>query len=191
MRPAVLLLAFAVCNAAPPAKPVPAPDPLAALEASAARQARRGAFGASSDAYRRMAALGPTSPARCRWQVAVFNNTLAAGNKRDQVEELLRFAALDRTFAADWTVPADAKQACHRALHDTLAEVVYIWNKEMTMGCTAYSWDKWPLLETLFHEFLADFPGDPWAPEARRQLERLQRLKAGESRSAIDQEAKR
>jgi len=178
MRPVVLFLVFSVCQApspGPQAADPAAPDTIGPLEQAAARLARKGRFDESTRAYRRIAALRPTSPALCRWQVAIINNTLAAGTKRDVVPEIQRLAAFDRTFA-EGPARAEARDTCHRALHDLLGELVFIWNKEMTRGCTAFSWPNWPLLEQLFHEFLADFPDDPQAPEARRQLERLYEL---------------
>jgi len=175
MRPAVLFLVFAVCKAPSPG-PRPAapatPDPVATLEQPAARLARKGRFDESSRVYRQMAGLRRTSPALCRWEIAVVNNTLASGDKRTVVAEVQRLATLDRTLAAG-PMPPDARQACHQAAHDLLAGLVFVWNKEMTRGCTAFSWHNWPLLEVLLHEFLADFPDDARAPEARRALEHL------------------
>jgi hypothetical protein len=180
MRPAVLLLVFAVCTAppgqAPPAAQAPEVDPLGALEQAAAKQARRGSFAESSRLYRQMAALRPLSPARCRWQIAVVRNTLSAGEKKQMVEEIQRLAALDRTLAAGPVAAASDTQACHRELHDTLADLVFVWGQELTTGCTVSSQYSWPHLETMLHEFLADFPRDERAPEARRALERLYEL---------------
>jgi hypothetical protein len=185
MRPAALFLVFAFCQAPSPT-PRPEPDRLTQLQGllqeRAARDARRGRFAASTRAYRRLAEISPTAPSRCRWQVAVVNNTFVTGTKREQVEEIRRLATLDRTLAGDLATPEDARQACHRDLHDLLTGVVFIWNKEMTAGCTAFAWGGWPALEQLFHEFLADFPDDPRAPEARLQLERLFALERGEPR---------
>jgi hypothetical protein len=194
MRPAVLLLVFSVCKAPSPS-PRPEPDRLVQwqgqLQETAARDARRGRFEASTRAYRRLADVSPTAPSRCQWQIAVVHNTLAAATKREQVEEIRRLAALDRTLGIDAFTPEDERQACHGALHDLLVEVVFVWNRELTGGCTAYSWQNWPLLEVLFHEFLADYPRDPRAPEARRQLERLLRLERGESLYDIERDMKR
>jgi len=181
MRPAVLLFLLPFCQAGPPdAGSFPGtragPDPVPALERAAARYARGGYFFASSDVYRRLAALRPLSPSRCAWQSAVVDNTLATGTKREVVHEIRLLAAIDRTLAVASVAPPAERQACRRALHDRLADLVFIWNKELTRGCTAYSWDKWPLLEQLFHQFLADFPDDPKAPEARAQLARLYEL---------------
>ncbi|HXU05631.1 MAG TPA: hypothetical protein VN903_31950 [Polyangia bacterium] len=180
MRPAVLLLALAVCkppSAAPP-PPEAGRDPIAALAETAAHQARKGFFRESSRTYRQMADLRPSSPARCRWQLAVVRNTLAMGEKRQVVEEIQRLAALDRLFRVTAVMPADVTRECHLDLHDTLAELVFVWNREMTTGCTAYAHHNWPLLETLLHEFLADFPGDAWAPEVRGALQKLHELES-------------
>lgn len=181
MRTGVLLLVFSFCRATPPDPGPPAAtgavgDPVPSLERAAARYARGGYFFASSDVYRRLAALRPASPSRCAWQLAIVDNTLASGHKREAVQEIRLLAAIDRTVTTAPGGPPAEREACHRMFHDRLVEWLFVWNKELTRGCTAFSWDKWPLLEQLFHQFLADFPDDPKAPEARAQLERLYEL---------------
>jgi hypothetical protein len=176
MRPAALLLVFAVCRA-PVAEPGPAgpggPDPVARLEQTAAESARAGRFTDSNALYARLAKLQPMSPARCTWEIAVVSNTLVIGDKRAQAAELRRLGALDRAFSRAAAPSAAQKQACHREFHDILAVMVRVWNKELTASCTAFSWRNWPYLEALLREFLRDFPDDAQAPEARRQLEDL------------------
>jgi hypothetical protein len=177
VRLGVFFLVFAVCKAPSP-EPLPDQDPIAALEQAAVRAARQGHFAESTGVYRRLAALRPTAPARCAWQNAIVHNTFLTGTKREQLEEIQRLAAVERTFVVATTVQAEDKQACRRVLRDLTAELLSVWNTELTMGCTAYSWDKWPLLEQLSHEFLADFPDDQKAPEVRGYLERLHDLRS-------------
>jgi hypothetical protein len=169
----------------PPSALTGRPEAIPQLETLAAQRTRRGYFRDSTAIYRWLAALDPASPRVCAWQASVVNLAMMSGSKAETAVEIERLADVDRRLAAAADTPAEQRDACHRALHDILSELVFVWNRELTAGCVAYSWDKWPLLERMFRAFLAVFPDDARAPEARAQLDRLLRLERGEPRSSL------
>jgi hypothetical protein len=145
----------------------------AMLEGLAVRYAHRGMFTDSSRVYQQLLALSPMSPRVCTWQVKVVENTLIFGTKAQQIGQIQLLAVVDHELADR---PAERKRECHRALHDILFDVAPVWAREMTMGCTAYSWQHWPQLETLLQQTLSTFPDDPKAPEVRAYLAHLHDL---------------
>jgi tetratricopeptide (TPR) repeat protein len=145
----------------------------AMLERLAARYAQLGRFGDSSRIYQQMIALNPMSPSVCVWQVAHVQNTLIAGTKSEQLLQLKILFIIDNALESR---RAKSQRLCHDTLHDLLFELSEIWTKEMTTGCTAYSWHHWPQLETLLQDTLEHFPDDPRAPEVRGYLAHLHDL---------------
>lgn len=145
----------------------------AMLERLAAHYAERGQFDYSSNVYHQLTALAPTSPKACAWQVNVVHNTLIAGTKPDQMFQIQLLVVIDHAMADR---PVEPKRVCDRALHDILFDLADVWTEEMTTGCTAYSWQHWPQLETLLEDVLENFPHDPRTAELRGYLARLHDL---------------
>jgi len=145
----------------------------AMLERLAARYAQLGRFSDSGRIYQQMIALNPMSPSVCVWQVAVLHNTLIAGTKAEQLFQIRMLVIIDNALESR---RAKGRFQCHDALHDILFELSEIWTKEMTTGCTAYSWQHWPQLEMLLKDTLEAFPNDQRAPEVRGYLAHLHDL---------------
>ena len=143
------------------------------LERLAARYAESGRFDYSSRIYHQLTALAPMSPRACAWQVNVVRNTLIAGTKPEQMFEIQLLVVIDHAMAER---PVAPKRVCDGALHDILFDLAAVWTREMTTGCTAYSWQHWPQLEMLLEDVLENFPHDPRAPEVRGYLARLHDL---------------
>src|SRR5262245_9358940 len=145
----------------------------AMLERLAARYTQIGRFAESGRIYQQLLALNPMSPSICLWQVAVLQNSLIVGTKPEQLLQISMLVVVDNVLEAR---RAEQQRQCHDALHDILFELSAIWSQELTMGCTAYSWQHWPQLETLLKDTLEYFPDDPRAPEVRGYLAHLHDL---------------
>lgn len=143
------------------------------LERLAVRYAQLGRFADSSRIYQQLLALHPMSPSICAWQVALVGNTLIAGTKPEQLFQIRMLFVIDNALEDR---RAEQQRQCHDTLHDILFELSEIWSKELTTGCTAYSWQHWPQLEKLLQDTLEAFPKDPRAPEVRGYLARLHDL---------------
>jgi tetratricopeptide (TPR) repeat protein len=145
----------------------------AMLERLAVRYGQLGRFGDSSRIYQQLLALNPMSPNICVWQVALVQNSLIAGTKPEQLFRIRMLFVVDDALE---NRRAEQHRQCSDALHDILFELSAIWTKELTMGCTAYSWQHWPQLDELIQDTLERFPKDPRAPELRGYLARLHDL---------------
>jgi len=64
------------------------------LEALAELYWEQGMFGDSSKVYRKILSLNEKSPRLCEWQYKILRNTLSAGTKRDQVQEVRRLGTI-------------------------------------------------------------------------------------------------
>jgi tetratricopeptide (TPR) repeat protein len=90
----------------------------------------QGMFGDSTKVYHRLMSLNPDSPRLCEWQNKVVRNTLSAGTKKDQVQEINRLGiAYDRIKAAPAT-KKDVVTECKNAFHDISKELALVWHKE-------------------------------------------------------------
>jgi len=64
------------------------------LEALAELYWEQGMFPESSKIYRKIISLNEKSPRLCEWQFKILRNTLSAGTKRDQVQEVKRLGTV-------------------------------------------------------------------------------------------------
>ena len=101
------------------------------MEALAELYWEQGMFGDSTKVYHKMMVLNPESPRLCEWQNKVVRNTLSAGTKRDQVQEVNRLGiAYDRVKAAASVEEGPAWTECRNAFHDISKELALVWHKE-------------------------------------------------------------
>ena len=86
------------------------------MEALAELYWEQGMFADSTKVYHKLMALNPESPRLCEWQNKVVRNTLSAGTKKDQVQEINRLGiAYDRVKALP-TAKKDQVDECRNVL---------------------------------------------------------------------------
>ncbi len=90
----------------------------------------QGMFAESTKVFHKLMALNPESPRLCEWQNKVVRNTLSAGTKKDQVQEVNRLGiAFDRVKASP-AAKKDLVLECRNAFHDISKELALVWHKE-------------------------------------------------------------
>ena len=118
----------------------------------------QGKFPDSSRVYKKIIAMNMDSPRICEWQGKVVRNTLSAGTKRDQVQEIERLGAVyDRVAEMKQGVKKDQMEECKNSFHDTAKELALIWHKEAQKTKNA---DTYQLVQYVYKEFLKHFPSD-------------------------------
>ena len=90
----------------------------------------QGMFGDSTKVYHKMMVLNPESPRLCEWQNKVVRNTLSAGTKRDQVQEVNRLGIAYDRVKASTAAKKDLVDECRNAFHDISKELALVWHKE-------------------------------------------------------------
>ena len=116
-----------------------------------------GKFVDSSRVYKKVIAQNMDSPRICEWQNKIVRNTLSAGNKKDQVQEIERLGAVYDKLGEMKGVKKDQTEECRSAFHDTAKELALIWHKEAqrTKNSDTYALDKY-----VYKVFLDHFPSD-------------------------------
>jgi tetratricopeptide (TPR) repeat protein len=126
------------------------------MEALAELYWEQGKFSDSSRVYRKIISQNMESARICEWQGKVVRNTLSAGNKRDQVQEIERMGAVyDKVV--QMKLKKDQMEECRNAFHDTSKELALIWHKEAQKTKNA---DTYQLVQYVYKEFLKHFPDD-------------------------------
>lgn len=122
----------------------------------------QGKFPDSTRVYRKVISMNMDSPRICEWQNKIVRNTLSAGNKRDQVQEIERLGAVYDKVAEMKGVKKDQMEECRNSFHDTSKELALIWHKEAqkTKNSDTYALDKY-----VYKVFLDHFPKDKDAYE--------------------------
>jgi tetratricopeptide (TPR) repeat protein len=122
----------------------------------------QGQFGDSSRVYKKVIAQNMDSPRICEWQNKIVRNTLSAGNKKDQVQEIERLGAVFDKVGDMKGVKKDQLEECRNTFHDTTKELALIWHKEAqkTKNSDTYALDKF-----VYKVFLDHFPKDKDAYE--------------------------
>ncbi len=117
----------------------------------------QGQFQDSSRVYKKVIAQNMDSPRICEWQNKIVRNTLSAGNKRDQVQEIERLGAVYDKVAEMKGVKKDQLEECRNTFHDTAKELALIWHKEAqkTKNQDTYALDKF-----IYKVYLEHFPKD-------------------------------
>ena len=103
-----------------------------------------GKFVDSSRVYKKVISMNMDSPRICEWQNKIVRNTLSAGTKRDQVQEIERLGAVYGKVNEMKGVKKDQMEECRNAFHDTSKELALIWHKEAqrTKNRDTYELDK-------------------------------------------------
>ncbi len=116
----------------------------------------------SSRVYKKVIAQNMDSPRICEWQNKIVRNTLSAGNKKDQVQEIERLGAVFDKVGDMKGVKKDQLEECRNTFHDTTKELALIWHKEAqkTKNSDTYALDKF-----VYKVFLDHFPKDKDAYE--------------------------
>jgi tetratricopeptide (TPR) repeat protein len=124
------------------------------LEALAEIYWEQGMFKESTKVYHKMMALNPQSPRLCEWQNKVVRNTLSAGTKKDQVQEINRLGtAFDRVKGMK-DAKKDLVEECRNAFHDTSKELALIWHKEAQKTKNP---DTYKLVRFIYKDYLDRF----------------------------------
>ena len=132
------------------------------LESLAELYWEQGMFPESSKIYRKIITLNETSPRLCEWQNKILRNTLSAGNKKDQVQELKRLGNVYEAMVKKTDVKKDVMNECKNSFHDTSKELALIWHKEAQRTKNA---DTYQLAGMVYKEFLSHFGQEKDTPE--------------------------
>src|SRR5450432_76296 len=132
------------------------------MEALAELYWEQGQFPDSSRVYKKVIAMNMESPRICEWQNKIVRNTLSAGTKRDQVQEIKRLGKVYDVVAEMKGIKKDQLEECRNTFHDTTKELALIWHKEAqkTKNSDTYALDKY-----VYKVFLDHFPKDKDAYE--------------------------
>jgi tetratricopeptide (TPR) repeat protein len=127
------------------------------MEALAELYWEQGQFQDSSRVYKKVIAQNMDSPRICEWQNKIVRNTLSAGNKKDQVQEIERLGAVYDKVADMKGMKKDQLEECRNTFHDTTKELALIWHKEAqkTKNQDTYALDKF-----IYKVYLEHFPKD-------------------------------
>jgi tetratricopeptide (TPR) repeat protein len=132
------------------------------LESLAELYWEQGMFNESSKVYRKIITLNETSPRLCEWQNKILRNTLSAGNKKDQVQELKRMGNVYEAMLKKQDVKKDVMSECKNSFHDTSKELALIWHKEAQRTKNS---DTYQLAGMVYKEFLSHFNNEKDTPE--------------------------
>ena len=132
------------------------------LESLAELYWEQGMFPESSKIYRKIITLNEASPRLCEWQNKILRNTLSAGNKKDQVQELKRLGNVYEAMVKKTDVKKDVMTECKNSFHDTGKELALIWHKEAQRTKNA---DTYQLAGMVYKEFLSHFGQEKDTPE--------------------------
>jgi tetratricopeptide (TPR) repeat protein len=132
------------------------------LESLAELYWEQGMFTESSKVYRKIITLNESSPRLCEWQNKILRNTLSAGNKRDQVQELKRLGNVYEAMLKKQNVKKDVMAECKNSFHDTGKELALIWHKEAQRTKNS---DTYQLAGMVYKEFLSHFNQEKDTPE--------------------------
>ena len=124
------------------------------LESLAELYWEQGMFPESSKIYRKIITLNEASPRLCEWQNKILRNTLSAGNKKDQVQELKRLGNVYEAMLKKPDVKKDVMTECKNSFHDTGKELALIWHKEAQRTKNS---DTYQLAGMVYKEFLSHF----------------------------------
>ena len=139
------------------------------MEALAELYWEQGKFAESTRVYKKVIAQNMDSPRICEWQNKIVRNTLSAGYKKDQVQEIERLGAVYDKVGEMKGAKKDQREECRNAFHDTSKELALIWHKEAqrTKNQDTYALDKF-----VYKVFLDHFPKDKDAYEMALLLRR-------------------
>ena len=132
------------------------------LESLAELYWEQGMFAESSKIYRKIMALNEKSTRLCEWQYKILRNTLSAGSKRDQVQEVRRLGTAYEYVQKMEGIKKDVLTECKNNYHDTTKELALIWHKEAQRTKNA---DTYQLTRLIYKEYLDHFQNEKDTPE--------------------------
>jgi tetratricopeptide (TPR) repeat protein len=132
------------------------------LESLAELYWEQGMFPESSKIYRKIITLNEKSPRLCEWQNKILRNTLSAGSKKDQVQEVKRLGNVYEAMLKKTDVKKDVMSECKNSFHDTGKELALIWHKEAQRTKNS---DTYQLAGMVYKEFLSHFGNEKDTPE--------------------------
>ena len=100
------------------------------MEALAELYWEQGKFNDSTRVYKKVISMNMDSPRICEWQDKIVRNTLSAGSKKDQVQEVERLGDVYDVVDKMKGVKKDQMEECRNSFHDTTKELALIWHKE-------------------------------------------------------------
>jgi len=121
---------------------------------------QQGQFGDSSKVYKKIIAQNMDSPRICEWQNKIVRNTLSAGNKRDQVQEIERLGVVYDKLKDSKALKKEQMAECKDSFHDTAKELALVWHKEAQRTKNA---DTYKLADNIYKQFLTHFGDDKQA----------------------------
>jgi len=115
----------------------------------------QGKFLESIQTFRKLIALNPRSKDLCNWQYSIMKSTLSGKNKRNQVVEAKRLAAVYTAMKGHGGIKKTALAECRSNASGVLRELATTWHREAqkTMNMDTYA-----LAQYLYKEYLDNFP---------------------------------
>ncbi|HEY0712971.1 MAG TPA: tetratricopeptide repeat protein [Polyangia bacterium] len=120
----------------------------------------QGMFSESTKVYHKLVALNPESPRLCEWQNKVVRNTLSAGTKKDQVQEVNRLGIAYDRVKAQTAAKKDLVAECKNAFHDISKELALVWHKEAQRTKNP---DTYVLVRYVYKDYLDRFSNEKGA----------------------------
>ncbi|HEY3356317.1 MAG TPA: tetratricopeptide repeat protein [Polyangia bacterium] len=115
----------------------------------------QGKYKLSNQTYHQLMRNFPTSQSLCKWQYNIVRNTISAGGKRDQVQELQRLAALYEHAKDKKILKPDKMEECEQDTQQTLYELATVWHKEAQK---TQNHETYALAQYLYKEYIHRFP---------------------------------
>jgi len=117
----------------------------------------QGKFLESVQTYRKLIALNPKSKELCNWQYSIMKATLSGKDKRQQVVESKRLAAVYSAIKGRGDIKKTARAECRSNASGVLRELATTWHREAqkTMNMDTYA-----LAQYLYKEYLDNFPNE-------------------------------
>jgi tetratricopeptide (TPR) repeat protein len=127
------------------------------LEMLASLYYDQGKFQPSIQTYRKLMSLNPKSKELCNWQYSIVKSTLAARDKREQVKESQRLAAVYQESKNISGMSKNALTECRSNASGVLRELATTWHREAQK---TQNLDTYALAQYLYKEYIANFPGE-------------------------------
>ena len=118
----------------------------------------QGKFDFSSQVFRKLIELNPKSPKLCNWQYNIMRAALSGQDKKGQVDESRRLAAIYHLLRKSPKAKKSQVAECRENASGVLRELATTWHREAqkTQNVATYA-----LAEQLYKEYLTNFPDVP------------------------------
>ncbi len=117
----------------------------------------QGKFVPTIQVYHKLIELNPASHKLCTWQYNIVKSTLSTKNKKDQVVESKRLAAVYQESKKRGKMKKNALAECRSNASGVLRELATTWHREAqkTMNQDTYA-----MAQYLYKEYLENFPNE-------------------------------